>query len=93
VGRLATYRRTIDRLVNAEKPAHSQSQIVYVEPRFRIGIQSMIGFDAVIGCYPRGITLDSSLLGKASVLSEQDNTDTGLRVGDKATIGSTTRLL
>jgi phage tail-like protein len=71
VGRVDTYRNAVARLVAAEKPAHTQHQVVYVEPRFRVGIQSMIGYDAVIGCYPRGITLDSSKLGKATVLTGQ----------------------
>lgn len=92
VGRMESYRRSIERLIEAEKPAHTQQQIVYVEPRFRIGIQSMIGYDAVIGCYPRGVTLGEARLGKASVLGEQDDADTGLRVGEKARIGTTTRL-
>lgn len=69
VGRVESYRKAVARLVEAEKPAHTQAQVVYVEPRFRIGIQSMIGYDAVIGCYPRGITLDDSKLGKGTVLT------------------------
>ncbi|MCP4925658.1 MAG: hypothetical protein GY916_06925 [Gammaproteobacteria bacterium] len=92
VGRIASFRNAMQRLVEAEKPAHTQAQIIYVEPRFRIGIQSMIGFDSVIGCYPQGVTLDESLLGKASVLSEQDFADSSLRIGYKSTIGTTTRL-
>lgn len=92
IGRLAHYRQMIERLVAAEKPAHTQHQINYVEPRFRIGIQAMIGYDAVIGCYPQGITLDQTQLGKASVLSEQDRGNSTLRVGHKARIGSTTQL-
>jgi phage tail-like protein len=69
VGRIEAYRNAVARLVAAEKPAHAQHQVVYVEPRFRVGIQSMIGYDAVIGCYPRGIRLDASKLGKATVLT------------------------
>ncbi|TGD76174.1 hypothetical protein E4634_01095 [Mangrovimicrobium sediminis] len=92
VGRLQGFRRSIARLVEAEKPAHTAADIIYVEPRFRIGIQSMIGYDSVIGCYPRGVTLGTAELGKASVLGEQDDADSTLRVGEKARIGTTTRL-
>lgn len=92
VGRIESYRRSISSLIKSEKPAHTQHSIVYIEPRFRIGIQSMIGFDSVIGCYPQGITLDQARLGKASVLSEQDYNVSGLRVGSKSTIGTTTQL-
>jgi phage tail-like protein len=81
--------RGLERLIRAERPAHTAYQIVYVEPRFRIGIQSMIGFDSAIGCYPDGgIRLAQSQLGKATVLGG----DGALTVGKNARIGTTTRL-
>lgn len=92
VARKAHLGKAIARLINGEKPAHTQHNIIYVEPRFRVGIQSMIGYDSVIGCYPQGVTLGQSQLGKASVLTEQDNTDSTLRIGSKASLGITTRL-
>jgi len=102
VGRLDSYRKSINRLIAAEKPAHTQHRIVYVEPRFRVGIQSMIGYDSVIGCYPQGVTLrdekggescaGSTVLGRGSVLSGQDYADPGFRIGTDSTIGSTARL-
>jgi len=64
-----------------------------VEPRFRIGIQSMIGFDSAIGCYPEGgITLSEARLGKATVLSGEGALSPSLSVGRQARIGTTTRL-
>lgn len=92
VGRIDSFRNALTRLVEAEKPAHTEASLVYVEPRFRIGIQSMIGYDAVIGCYPRGVTLDQSHLGKATVLGAQDGAPARLRIGSESTIGSSTRL-
>ena len=82
-------RRGLENLINTAKPAHTQAQIVYVEPRFRIGVQSMIGLDAVVGCYPTGVTLGESPLGTASVLTGRPKTQ-GVRVGQEARIGTTT---
>jgi len=50
-------KRALSDLLDTEKPAHTAYQIEYVEPRFRIGFQSMIGLDSVVGKYPSGFTL------------------------------------
>ncbi|MEO6775563.1 MAG: phage tail protein [Kofleriaceae bacterium] len=64
-----TAKRGIERLVRAERPAHVAYQIVYVEPRFRIGVQSMIGFDTAVGRYPGANTkLGEARLGRATML-------------------------
>lgn len=42
------FRRALD----AEKPAHTQYDLCLVEPRFRVGIQSTVGLDTIIGPYP-----------------------------------------
>jgi phage tail-like protein len=94
-GRSEQQRKSLANLINGEKPAHTLVQIEYVEPRFRIGVQSMIGLDSVIGRYPEeGVTLSSSKLGSASVLSPAPDQQNGptLRIGKQARIGSTTRL-
>jgi len=91
VGRIESYKKTIARVINAEKPAHTQHDIIYVEPKFRIGFQSMIGFDSVIGCYPQGVVLEQTRLGKASVISEQDYANRSLSIGSKSRIGLNTQ--
>ncbi len=64
-----TAKRSLERLVQAERPAHVAYQIVYVEPRFRIGVQSMIGFDTAVGRYPGANTkLGEARLGRATML-------------------------
>ena len=40
------------RALNAEKPAHTSFDLCLVEPRFRVGLQSTIGVDTVIGAHP-----------------------------------------
>ncbi|APX11977.1 hypothetical protein [Tateyamaria omphalii] len=88
IGRLPGQRRMIERLVRAESPAHSLPQIEWVAPRFRIGVQAMIGFDAVIGCYPQQIELGKDRLGRATVLPSADGRSTPPRVGKRGRIGS-----
>lgn len=40
------------RALDAEKPAHTDYDLCLVEPRFRVGIQSTLGIDSIIGEYP-----------------------------------------
>jgi len=66
-----------------------------VEPRFRIGVQSMIGYDSVVGTYPpERVTVGESTLGRATILGAPPDEGAGpsMRVGRSARIGSTTRL-
>lgn len=87
-------RKALDNLLKAESPAHTQYQLEYVEPRFRIGFQSMIGFDSVIGRLPQGVTLNETPLGRASVLGAPPHKQGGpsLEIGKEARIGTTTIL-
>lgn len=84
----ARYRHGLERLLEAESPAHTLADVRYVQPRFRIGVQSTIGFDSVVGCYPRNTTLGDTPLGQASVLSSR-RPDTG---GTAMQIGKSTRI-
>lgn len=45
--------RKVRRAVEAEKPAHTQYDLCLVEPRLRIGIQSTVGIDTIIGGTPQ----------------------------------------
>jgi phage tail-like protein len=93
-GRSEQQRKALENLLRTERPAHTQGQIVYVEPKFRIGIQSMIGFDTVIGRYPAGVTLNQTPLGAGSVLTAPPHEQGGptLEIGKQSRIGTTTRL-
>lgn len=50
--RTADDERMLRRALDAEKPAHTQYDLCLVEPRFRVGIQSTVGLDTIIGTYP-----------------------------------------
>lgn len=62
--------RTVRRIVELWKPAHTQFFLCKVEPKFRVGLQSLIGIDTIIGKYPIAILGQVSRLGKDSILGE-----------------------
>ena len=88
-------RRGLEALLRDESPAHTRWHLEPVSPRFRIGVQSMIGYDSVVGRYPAaGVTVDQSTLGRATILGGPpgDPATPPMRVGTTARIGSTTTL-
>jgi phage tail-like protein len=89
-----TDRKALENIVRNGRPAGTQAQIEYVEPRFRIGFQSMIGFDTVVGRYPAGVTLNEMPLGRATVLTAPPHKQgaPSLAIGEQSRIGTTTRL-
>jgi phage tail-like protein len=93
-GRSDRHRKALENLLKAEQPAHTLALLVFVEPRFRIGFQSMIGLDSVIGRYPEGVTLNATPLGQASVLGEPPDKQgkPTLQIGKQSRLGTTTKL-
>lgn len=88
-------RRGLDSLLRDESPAHARWHFEFVEPRFRIGVQSMIGYDSVVGRYPApGVTVNETTLGRSTILGgvPGDAATPPMRVGSTARIGSTTTL-
>jgi len=87
-------RKMLDNLLRAEAPAHIRYTLHYVEPRFRIGVQSMLGFDAVVAALPQGVALGATPLGPASVLTAAPHLAGGpsIAVGKESRIGTTTLL-
>jgi len=85
-------RRALINLLEAEKPAHTQYQVEYVAPRLRIGFQSMIGLDSVVGRYPSQFRIGQQL-GKDSIVSGLPlQGGPSLAVGRTSRIGSGTKL-
>jgi phage tail-like protein len=86
-GRTAERRRALERLIARERPAHAEASIEYVESRFRIGFQSMIGLDSVVACVPDAeMTLGKTTLGSASPLGGSETT---AKLIDTSRIGTT----
>uniref|UniRef100_UPI003F49958A hypothetical protein n=1 Tax=Cupriavidus necator TaxID=106590 RepID=UPI003F49958A len=77
--------RALAQLLKADVPAHVQASLVPVEPRFRIGVQAMLGLDAVIGYRAAPVALDAMKLGRATVLggADRDGGTHALRVGTR----------
>ena len=88
------HRKALENLLRHARPASTQAHVEYVEPRFRIGFQSMIGFDSVVARYPAGVTLNETPLGRSSVLTAPPHKEGGpsLEIGKQARIGATTKL-
>ncbi len=88
----AAEQQTIQRIVEMAKPAHTLAEVFLVRPRFRIGIQSFIGFDTVVGQYPAGVVEGKGKLGYDTVLNA--GCEAGpptMRIGTTSRIGSSTR--
>lgn len=83
--------RALKRLIDLERPAHVEAQVIAVEPRFRVGVQAMLGLDAVIGWRAAPVELDKGTLGRATVLSGAIDPRPRFRVGG-ARIGEKTIL-
>jgi phage tail-like protein len=79
-------KRALENLIARTTPAHTMATIRYVEPRFRIGVQSMIALDSVVGRLPScGVRLGSTPIGPASVLTGDSQTRLGsTRLGPPA---------
>jgi phage tail-like protein len=89
-----TQRRALEKLLATESPAHTVYQLHYVEPRFRIGFQSMIGFDSVIARLPPEMRLGETKLGPASLLGTPPYAqgEPSFEIGKQGRIGTTTKL-
>lgn len=87
-------RKALENLVRTEAPAGTRGYLHFVEPRFRIGIQSMLGFDSVVAGLPQGVTLGETPLGAASILTAPPHREGGpaIAIGKQGRVGTTTRL-
>ena len=97
--------RKVRRAIEAEKPAHTAFDLCLVEPRLRVGLQSTIGLDTVIGAIPvarlpcRHIEEDRApslpprhVLGFDTVLASERRTPTRRQRREPARVGMDTIL-
>lgn len=85
--------RSLINLIEAGKPAHTKYALELVEPRFRIGFQSSIGLNAVVGRYPEGVVLRETRLDRSTVLgSGRPARGPSMEIGKASQVGTTTRL-
>ena len=83
--------RQIRKVIELEKPAHTQFSLCKVEARFRVGVQSRVGFDTLLGAYPRLVLNYCSTLGYDAVLNAapEDQGPPAMRVGHSHRVGVT----
>lgn len=87
-------RKSLEQLIETEKPAATRAQLVFVKPSFRVGVQSCIGFDSVVGRYPDEMRLPAARLGYDTIVAEPPYARGGpsLAVGTHSRVGTSTRL-
>lgn len=88
----ALQQQTVQRIIEMAKPAHTLGYLQMTRPRFRVGIQSFIGKDTVVGQYPKKVIEGQSKLGYDSTLGEAPAAQgpPGLQIGKTTQIGATT---
>ncbi len=79
----------IQAVVEQEKPAHTAYHLCIIDPRFRVGFQSRLGIDTVVGGEPRSLSLGTAqALGQDTVLAGMAPS----LLGTDSTLGVSTRL-
>jgi len=83
-------RELLGRVVEAEKPAHTDFHLCFVEARMRVGFQARVGIDSIVAGPPAPMAMTGTVLGQSSYLGEdEDDARTG-RVGKRAHVGHAT---
>jgi phage tail-like protein len=65
-------RAEISRIVDREKPAHTDYRIEYLSPETRVGLQARVGVDMIVGGNPPSFQLGPAHLGTESRLPPAD---------------------
>ncbi|MFF5289012.1 phage tail protein [Paractinoplanes globisporus] len=90
----AGLRRLAERVLTLAAPAHTLGRVVLVAPRMRIGVQSFLGIDSVVGAYPAETVTGAGRLGSDTVLGTAGDLPdrTGSRIGRTTRVGTGTVL-
>jgi hypothetical protein len=83
-------REMLQRVIEAEKPAHTDYHLCFVEPRMRVGFQARLGIDSIVASAPPPMDLSGAALGLDSYLGEEP--EQAGRVGQRAHLGQDTRI-
>jgi phage tail-like protein len=86
--------QTLQQIVQMAQPAHTLATIQWAEPRMRIGIQSFVGVDTIVGRYPLGVIEGQGKLGYDTVLGVpgEKRRAPSMQVGRNASVGSSSVL-
>lgn len=83
-------RAIVRRVIESEKPAHTDFHLCFVEPRMRVGFQARIGIDSIIAGPPEPMELDGTILGFDSYVGVEAGTSEIGRIGQRSTVGQNT---
>ena len=79
-------------VIEREKPAHTDYHLCFIDARMRVGFQARIGIDSIIAGPPEPLSLEGTLLGIDSFLSDDETRGRVGRVGSHGHIGYDTVL-
>jgi hypothetical protein len=84
--------RLLRHLIETDKPAHAQYTLCKVEARFRVGVQATVGFDTLVGAYPRLVLNHCATLGNDTLLNRapEEWGPATIKVGERGRVGVTT---
>lgn len=82
-------RDRLRQVIEAEKPAHTDFHLCFVDARMRVGFQARIGIDSIVAGPPAPMELTGTTLGLDSYLAPEEENKTG-RVGKRARLGRDT---
>lgn len=80
--------RTVQTILDSEKPSHTQYFCCAIEPMMRVGEQSMVGLDTIIAKDPDKLVVGTSFtIGEDSIINRK-NAGTGFITGKGSNIGT-----
>jgi phage tail-like protein len=84
----------LEQIIEMAKPAHTEAELRWAEPRLRAGVQAFVGVDTVIGEYPVGVLEGEGKLGYDTVLGTPDERKMrpSMKLGNRSAVGATTVL-
>jgi hypothetical protein len=80
-------RQALVAALEAEKPAHTDYHLCFVEARLRVGLQARIGVDTIVAGPPEPMQLGETSLGLASSLGLAEGEEGISRAGQGARLG------
>src|SRR5262249_48853158 len=83
-------RNALRDIIEAEKPAHTDFNLCFVDARMRVGLQSRIGVDSIVAGHAEPMELNDAALGYDSYLAADEDEGQSDSVGARARIGRDT---
>ena len=80
--------RTVQTILDREKPAHTQYFCCAIKPMMRVGAQSMVGLDTIIAKDPDELVVGRSFTISEDSIINRKNAGTGFIAGKRSNIGA-----